>query len=152
MIEVVIDVPLGGFVKRTDDGTIDFVSPVPCPFNYGSVPGTRSGDGDRLDAVVLGPRLARGARVRVNVVARVRFTNAGQDDPKLICSRSARSDRPLGRLDRAKVTTFFALYARAKALVNRVRGIGNGNWKSGPTRFDGIEVVSLTVETHPDIS
>jgi len=131
VIEVVIDVPLGSFVKRTDDGSIDFVSPAPCPFNYGSVPHTRSGDGDRLDAVVLGPRLARGASVRVNVVARVRFTDAGQDDPKLICS-----GRPLGRLDRAKVTTFFVLYARAKALLNRVRG------KVGPTRFDGIEVVS----------
>jgi len=145
VIEVVIDVPLGGFIKRTDDGAIDFVSPAPCPFNYGSVPDTRSGDGDRLDAVVLGPRLPRGARVRVNVVARVRFTDAGQDDPKLICSRA---NRPLGRLDRAKITAFFVLYARAKALLNRVRGRG----ELGPTRFDGIEVVSLTVETHPDIS
>jgi inorganic pyrophosphatase len=134
VIEVVIEVPLGGFIKRTDDGAIDFVSPAPCPFNYGSVPDTRSGDGDRLDAVVLGPRVARGARVRVNVVARVRFTDAGQDDPKLICS--AHSDRPLGRLDRAKITTFFVLYARVKALLNRVRG------KVGPTRFDGIEVVT----------
>ena len=127
MIEVVIDVPRGNFIKRTDDGAIDFVSPAPCPFNYGSVPDTRSGDGDRLDALVLGPRLARGARVRVNVVARVRFTDAGQDDPKLICS-----DRPLGRLDRARITAFFMLYARAKALINRVRG------KAGPTRFEGI--------------
>jgi len=130
VIDVIIDVPLGSFVKRADDGAIDFVSPAPCPFNYGSVPDTRSGDGDRLDAVVLGPRLGRGARVRVNVVARVRFTDAGQDDPKLICS-----NRPLGRLDRAKVTTFFVFYARAKALLNRVRG------KAGPTRFDGLEMV-----------
>lgn len=134
MIEVVIDVPLGGFIKRTDEGAVDFVSPAPCPFNYGSVPDTRSGDGDRLDAVVLGPRLARGARVRVNVVARVRFTDAGQDDPKLICS-----DRPLGRLDRAKVTAIFALYARAKSLLNRARG------KAGPTRYGGLEVVSPSV-------
>ena len=131
VIEVVIEVPLGSFIKRRDDGAIDFVSPVPCPFNYGSVPDTRSGDGDRLDAVVLGPRLGRGARVRVNVVARVGFTDAGQDDPKLICS-----DRPLGRLDRAKITAFFTLYARAKALLNRARG------KTGPTRFDGIDVSS----------
>ncbi len=69
--------------------------------------------------------------MRVNVVARVRFTDAGQDDPKLICS-----DRPLGRLDRAKVTIFFVFYAWAKALLNRVRG------KVGPTRFGGLEVVS----------
>jgi inorganic pyrophosphatase len=63
-LEVVIEVPLGGFIKRRDDGGIDFVSLAPCPFKYGSVPDTRSGDGDRLDALVLGPRLARGTRVR----------------------------------------------------------------------------------------
>jgi inorganic pyrophosphatase len=127
-LDVVIEVPLGGFIKRRDDGTIDFVSPVPCPFNYGSVPDTRSGDGDRLDAVVLGSRLARGARVRVKVVACVRFTDAGQDDPKLVCS-----ERPLGPRDRARIAGFFAFYACAKALLNRLRG------KPGPTRYAGIE-------------
>jgi inorganic pyrophosphatase len=59
-LDVVIEVPLGSFIKRRDDGRVDFVSPVPCPFNYGSVPDTLSGDGDRVDAVVLGPRLPRG--------------------------------------------------------------------------------------------
>src|SRR6185295_18906867 len=111
-----VEVPRGSFIKRRDDGSVDFVSPVPCPFNYGSVPDTRSGDGDRLDAVVLGPRVARGARVRVKVVACVRFTDAGQDDPKLICSQG-----PLSRVDRARVTLFFAFYARAKGLLNRLR-------------------------------
>jgi inorganic pyrophosphatase len=127
-LEVVIEVPLGSFIKRGDDGRIDFVSPAPCPFNYGSVPGTVSGDGDRLDALVLGRRLAHGARVRSRVVARVRFTDAGQDDPKLVCS-----GRPLGSFDRARIAAFFTLYALAKRLLNRLRG------KTGPTRYDGIE-------------
>lgn len=128
-LEVVIEVPLGGFIKRRDDGSIDFVSPAPCPFNYGSVPDTRSGDGDRLDALVLGPRLSRGARVRRRVVGHVRFTDAGQEDPKIICA-----ERPLSRADRARIIAFFAVYARAKGLLNRLRG------KPGPTRYDGIEV------------
>ena len=127
-IDVVIEVPKGGFIKRRDDGSVDFVSPAPCPFNYGSVPDTRSGDGDRLDALVLGPRLSRGTRVRTKVVGWVRFTDAGQDDPKLIGS-----DRPLTRVDRAKITAFFTVYARAKGLVNRWRG------KAGPTRYGGLE-------------
>lgn len=131
-VEVVIDVPLGAFVKRRDDGSIDFVSPLPCPFNYGSVPDTRSGDGDRLDALVLGARLARGARVRARVVGCVHFTDAGQDDPKLICSPG-----PLGRLDRARIATFFVIYASAKGLLNRLRG------KAGPTRYRGIEGASV---------
>jgi inorganic pyrophosphatase len=127
-LEVIVEVPRGGFIKRRDDGRVDFVSPVPCPFNYGSVPDTCSGDGDRLDALVLGPRLARGARVRVMVVARVRFTDAGQDDPKLICAH-----RPLGVLDRATIAAFFGFYARAKGLLNRLRG------KAGLTRYGGLE-------------
>jgi inorganic pyrophosphatase len=127
-IEVVIEVPRGGFIKRRDDGGIDFVSPAPCPFNYGSVPDTRSGDGDRLDALVLGARLGRGTRVRGKVVARVRFTDAGQDDPKLVCS-----ERPLGVIDRATIAAFFRFYAGAKGLLNRLRG------KSGPTRYGGLE-------------
>jgi inorganic pyrophosphatase len=127
-LEVVIDVPRGGFIKRRDDGAVDFVSPAPCPFNYGSVPDTRAGDGDRLDALVLGPRLARGARVRVKVFGHVRFTDAGQDDPKVICSA-----RPPSGLDRATITAFFTVYAAVKGLLNRLRG------KDGPTRYAGIE-------------
>src|SRR4051812_27320864 len=113
-VDVVIEVPKGGFIKRRDDGSVDFVSPAPCPFNYGSVPDTSSGDGDRLDALVLGPRLPRGTRVRTPVVGWVRFTDAGQDDPKLIGS-----PRPLGRMDRARIMAFFVVYAQAKRLLNR---------------------------------
>src|SRR5512144_2379633 len=64
-IEVVIEIPRGSFLKRGSTGHIDFVSPLPCPFNYGSVPRYLGLEGDLLDAVVLGPRLALGAHVRV---------------------------------------------------------------------------------------
>lgn len=127
-LEVVIEVPRGGFIKRRDDGGIDFVSPVPCPFNYGSVPGTRSGDGDRLDAVVLGTRLARGSRVSMAVVGCVHFVDAGDADPKFICGNQA-----LSRVDRLSLLGFFAVYARAKRLLNGVRR------KPGPTHCAGLE-------------
>jgi inorganic pyrophosphatase len=125
--EVVIDAPRFSCVKRRDDGGVDFVSPLPCPFNYGSVPGTRSGDGDRIDAVVLGARLARGTCVRVRVHGLVRFVDAGADDPKWICSEA----RP-GAADRHQLAAFFTLYALAKRVLNRARG------KRGPTRYDGL--------------
>jgi inorganic pyrophosphatase len=126
-LDVVIEVPRGGFIKRKDDGSVDFVSPLPCPFNYGSVPDTRSGDGDRLDAVVLGPRLPRGTQVRARVQGQVHFTDAGEDDPKLICGET-----PLTRADRVRIRAFFWCYARAKALLNRARG------KPGHTRYGGL--------------
>ncbi len=60
-VEVVIEIPRGSFLKRGSTGCVDFVSPFPCPFNYGSVRQYIGGEGDYLDAVVLGPRLAAGS-------------------------------------------------------------------------------------------
>lgn len=126
-VRVVIDTPRLSFLKRRDDGTIDFISPLPSPFNYGSVPGTSSADGDRIDAIVLGPRLPRGAEVERNVIAVARFVDAGVPDPKWVCA-----DRPLGAADRALITAFFAIYVRLKRALNTARG------RRGATRFNGL--------------
>jgi inorganic pyrophosphatase len=127
-LEVVIDVPRGSFIKRADDGKVDYVSPLPCPFNYGSVPDTVSGDGDRLDALVMGPRLAAGAKVVVPVRALVHFTDAGQSDPKYVCSAA-----PLSAAERATVKLFFRTYAYLKGALNLLRG------KRGATRYGGMD-------------
>lgn len=127
-LEVVIDTPRFSIVKRRDDGSIDYISPIPCPFNYGSVPDTTAGDGDRLDAVLLGPRRARGERVRARVVALVHFVDAGEDDPKYVCASG-----PLRRRDALLVAAFFSSYARLKGALNMLRG------KRGATRYGGTE-------------
>ena len=123
---VVIDVPRGSFTKRNDDGVLDFVSPIPCPFNYGHVPSTVADDGGALDAVVLGPALPLGSTAKVPARARVDFIDAGCPDPKWICA-----DGPLSRFERVQIAGFFRCYAVAKRLINRVRG------KPGPTRYLG---------------
>ena len=81
--------PRGSFLKRGSTGRVDFVSPLPCPFNYGSVPAYIGLEGDLLDALVLGPRLAFGARVRVNAWGAVTLTDRGLSDDKLVCSALA---------------------------------------------------------------
>lgn len=111
--EVVIEIPRGGFLKRGSTGRIDFVSPLPCPFNYGSIPRYVGLEGDLLDAVVLGPRLAAGTRVRVRAWGAVVLTDRGMVDHKLICS-----EQPVSPEQREKVLRFFALYARCKGLLN----------------------------------
>jgi inorganic pyrophosphatase len=116
ILDVVIEIPRGGFLKRGSTGQIDFVSPLPCPFNYGSVDTLIGLDGDLLDAVVLGPRLPRGARVRVPAHGAVGLTDRGMYDDKLICSRHT-----VGRLQKHLVLGFFALYARCKRLLNLAR-------------------------------
>src|SRR5437764_5233359 len=81
-LEVVIEIPRWSFLKRGSSGRLDFVSPLPCPFNYGSVRELVGGDDDYLDAIVLGPRLPRGARVRVGVWGAVGLTDRGMYDDK----------------------------------------------------------------------
>ena len=118
-----VEVPRGSFVKWGADGGVDFVSPLPCPFNYGSAPGVPGADGDPADVVWLGPRRARGTRSRQPVVAVVRFTDRGVTDDKWVCS-----PRPPRRRDRVVLVMFFRLYALAKRAAGR-----------GPSRFGGLQ-------------
>ncbi|KFE67675.1 inorganic diphosphatase [Hyalangium minutum] len=115
--EVLIETPRFSWVKWRADGRVDFISPVPCPYNYGCIPGHQADDGDPLDVVVLGPRLSRGTRVKVPVVGVVDFIDAGRGDPKVICSAS-----PMSAGERAGVERFFSVYALFKRGLHRVRG------------------------------
>lgn len=112
-VEVVIEIPRGSLLKRGSGGQIDFISPWPCPFNYGSVPKLLGLDGDLLDALVLGPRLRRGARLRVKAWGAVRMTDRGLVDDKLICGAEAPS-----LAERENLLRFFRFYARCKHLLN----------------------------------
>lgn len=112
-VEVVIEISKGSFLKRGSTGHIDFVSPLPCPFNYGSVPTHLGLEGDLLDAVVLGPRLPLGTRLRIKAWGAVTLTDRGMSDDKLICSA-----QPLQPSERRNVLRFFGFYARCKAVLN----------------------------------
>jgi inorganic pyrophosphatase len=112
-VEVLIEIPRGSFIKRGSTGRVDFVSPLPCPFNYGSVPKYLGLEGDLLDAVVLGPRLPLGARRSVRAWGAVILTDRGMTDDKLICSA-----QPLRPDQRRRVLRFFHFYAKCKGLLN----------------------------------
>jgi len=116
-LQVVIEVPRGSFLKRGSTGHVDFMSPFPCPFNYGSAPAFIGGEGDLLDAVVLGPRLPLGHVLTVRAWGAVTLSDRGMSDDKLICS-----SRPVSPLERHRILQFFRLYARCKALLNLWRG------------------------------
>jgi inorganic pyrophosphatase len=112
----VIEVPRGSFIKRGSTGNVDFVSPLPCPFNYGSVPAYLGLEGDLLDALVLGPRLALGACIRVKAWGAVILTDRGMTDDKLICSRHR-----ITAAERRMVLRFLGFYATCKGLLNVLR-------------------------------
>lgn len=115
-LEVVIEVPRGSFLKRGSSGEVDFLSPLPCPFNYGSVPKYVGLEGDLLDAVVLGPRLAYGTRLTTKAWGAVTLIDRGMTDDKIVCSAE-----PLSPSERRAVVGFFHFYAVCKGLLNFVR-------------------------------
>ncbi len=126
---MLIEVSRWGVLKRELHGTgrVEYISPVPSPFNYGHVPGLPGRDGDPLDAVVLGPRLKVGTVVERPVQAIVRFYDAGQPDDKLVCAQG-----PLSPSQRALVSGFFRVYVHARRLLNRAQGL------PGETLYAGL--------------
>lgn len=132
--DVVIEVPRGSFLKRGSTGHIDFVSPFPCPFNYGSVPDYLGLEGDLLDALVLGPRLAYGTRIRVKAWGAVTLADRGMEDDKLVCSA-----HPLTPMEQAFVLRFFSVYAKCKGVLNWFRG------QSGRNACDGWHSVEYAL-------
>lgn len=124
--EVVVEYPRWSMVKRRSDGSMDFIAPLPCPYNYGSIPGRRSGDGDLLDAVILGPRLPHGATRSLVAVGVIGFFDLGVHDPKVICSEAALSPH-----QRRSLELFFRTYAGFKRTLAAARR------QPGATRYLG---------------
>ena len=116
-LQVVIEVPRGSFLKRGINGRIHFVSPLPCPYNYGAIPAYLGMEGDLLDALVLGPRLRFGTRTRLRAWGAITLTDRGLSDDKLVCS-----EHPPSAAEIRKLLRFFRFYAWCKSLLNLLRG------------------------------
>jgi inorganic pyrophosphatase len=116
-LDVVIEIPKWSFLKRGSTGQLDFVSPLPCPFNYGSAPDYVGLEGDLLDVLVLGPRLPRGTRIKVKALGAVGLTERGMYDDKIVGSQ-----KPLARWQPPLIVGFFHFYACCKWLLNVLRG------------------------------
>jgi inorganic pyrophosphatase len=128
---VEIEVPRWSFLKHQSGKGLEYVSPLPCPYNYGFVPDTRAEDGEAQDAIVLGRRLPRGTRIDVQVLGRVLFLDAGVSDDKWICGKA-----PLSRFDHSSLRAFFTGYVRVRSLLNLLRG------ERRPTKYLGLQLSS----------
>ncbi len=117
VVLIVVEVPRGSFLKRGSSGRVDFISPFPCPFNYGCVPSHIGLEGDLLDALILGPRLPLGTHIRLRAWGAVTLTDRGMSDDKLVCAEHAVTPQ-----ERCDVLRFFRFYAKCKGLLNALRG------------------------------
>ena len=149
-VEVVIEIPRWSFLKRGSTGQVDFISPLPCPYNYGSIHSYIGGEGDYLDAIVLGPRLPLGAVVTLRAWGSVGMSERNMYDDKLICAH-----KPVSALERARILRFFHAYAHCKGLLNRVRGFRGGarceGWDEASAAIDRAVQVTGPVQRRPSI-
>ena len=115
---IYIETPKGSFVKRNERQRVDFVSPIPCPFNYGHIKGEIGGDGDPLDVILLGDAVAAGVELSAELIGCVRFLDGGQQDDKWIAVQEGFPSRR----ERIQIGLFFQLYALAKRISAPLRG------------------------------
>jgi len=93
MVNVIVEVPKGSSSKyeldmRTGLLRLDRVlfSPLKFPADYGLIPGTVSGDGDALDALVLGTNPSpTGLFIEAKPVGLFRMTDGDTSDDKVLC-------------------------------------------------------------------
>ena len=115
-MKIIIETPKFGFVKRKDNGSIDYISPIPSLFNYGSVPNTEGADGDREDAILLGRRRKFDEVIEADVQGVVKFWDKGEYDPKHILG-----EKPPIFTERVVLRLFFGVFSLAKKLLNFAR-------------------------------
>ncbi|KLJ01791.1 pyrophosphatase [Luteimonas sp. FCS-9] len=137
-----VEIPAGGSVKYeigAEDGLVHvdrFLSmPVAYPANYGSMPATRAGDGDPLDALVLTRApIHPGALIRFRPLGVLRMRDRGQADEKIVgvpvddVDPSYAGMRDLSDLpaaERARIEAFFRVY---KDLPEGGNGVALHGW------------------------
>lgn len=100
-INVVVEIPAGTIAKwevTKPSGVLEWelngntrrqIQYLGLPGNYGMIPSTLQpthlgGDGDPLDALILGPAAARGEIVKVKLIGVLKMLDGGEEDHKLL--------------------------------------------------------------------
>jgi len=108
LVNVVIEIPTGTDAKwevekesgqiawEYRDGEPRVVQYIGYPGNYGMVPRTLAGDGDTIDALVLGAPIARGEIVEARIIGVLEMIDEGEQDDKLI---AVTTDSHFGRVN-----------------------------------------------------
>lgn len=138
-----VEIPAGGNIKyETDAQGLIFVDrflsmPMAYPANYGSMPRTRAGDGDPLDALVLTRApLQPGVLVRFRPVGVLRMRDGGHNDEKVIgvpvdaidpTYADIRDLADLPAAERERIEAFFRVYKDLPSGAKRVELSGFGD-------------------------
>lgn len=125
----VIEIPEGDFTKyeiSAETGLV-FVDryqsmPVVYPANYGSIPSSRGGDGDPLDALVITREpIVPGAYIEVRAIGVLHMIDGGEEDDKIIAVPASDIDpfydnvqdiTDLPTIQIQQIEQFFSVYKR----------------------------------------
>ena len=107
---ICIEVSKWGMIKWNEKGNIDYISPIPCPFNYGSVKNIMGDDGDLQDAILLGDKKEVRFCGKYKLIGKVYFIDQGRQDHKWIFSATNK----IRRRDWMVLDSFFRIYAQIK--------------------------------------
>ncbi len=131
-MDIIIETPRYSFFKhaKTSGGfRKEFFSLVPCIYNYGFIEGTNSEDGMEEDAIVLGPRIDQGTRIKdARMIGVVRFVDDSRNDDKKVFSLSGEDSIP------STMGLYFRIYSVYKMLMYLFL---DRSFKR--CKFDGIE-------------
>lgn len=136
MLQALIEIPAGSINKYEYDSELGvfrlsrvLFPSVRYPVNYGMLPGTRAGDGDRLDIMVLSEEpMLRGTLLSVRPVALLRMSDQKGEDMKVLAvpendphydSVRGSDDVPPNRL--RQIELFFQLYRLPDAHPENVK-------------------------------
>ena len=138
--KVIIEIPKGTmgnkyeYDEKSGEFKLDFVfENFIWPFNYGFIPGTKGGDGDTLDAIVLSSApIKQGTEVNCKTIGLIEMLDRGQEDHKLICvpendvlSKSLNDISDISAEQKQECEKLYDEIARQKKKVIKIVGFGN---------------------------
>jgi inorganic pyrophosphatase len=140
VVNVVIEIPAGSKNKYEYDEELEAIildrvgyAAMAHPYDYGFIPGTRSDDGDHLDAfVILDHSVFPGCVVAARPIGLVKMVDDGENDEKIICvpAKDPRYDH-ITELDQLsphlpkEVQHFFEHYKDLQGKKAEITGWGN---------------------------
>lgn len=156
VITVVIEIPKGSRNKYEYDEELDVIKldrvnpdgAMSHPYDYGDVPGTRSGDGDHLDAfVLLDNSVFPGCVVQARPLAVLKMIDSGEYDEKLLCVPADDAHyKHITSMDQLspqifkEIAHFFEHYKDLKGEKVEVQGWGD--------RDEALEIAKKAYETY----
>lgn len=164
-VNVLIEIPSGTLEKweiDKSDGTlkIELIDSIPrrvnylgYPCNYGMIPSTLlpkdlGGDGDPLDAMILGDPIARGTVVECKIIGALHLLDRGEKDDKLVAVKQGTPFYSLNNLE-ALDTNYHGILEILKLWFTNYKGPDKMEFKGYGDHETALKILNSAIEAYP---